>query len=120
MAVKTKIGKKFLEIVDRCFPPGHVLRPYFNRHTVKLSYRTLSNMYTKISVHNHKVTKAYNDANKPPAPPRRRRGRPRRDEALQQQVGQFIQGIRAEVEEARDGDNAAAGGEVTEPHPHQP
>ena len=34
MAVKTKIGKKFLEIVDRCFPPGHVLRPYFNRHTV--------------------------------------------------------------------------------------
>ena len=41
---------------------------------------------------------------------RRRRGRPRRDEALQQQVGQFIQGIRAEMDEARDGDNAAAGG----------
>ena len=45
MAVKTKIGKKFLEIVDRCFPPGDVLRPHFNRHTV-ISYRTLSNMYT--------------------------------------------------------------------------
>ena len=46
------------------------------------------------------------------------------DKVLQQQVGQFIQGIRAEVEEARDGDNACAFGDapaqVNEPHPHQP
>lgn len=104
MAVKTNVGKKFLEIIDKCFPPGHILRPYFNRHTCKISYRTLPNMYAKISVHNHKVTKMYNDANKPPAPPRRWRGRPRRDEQLQQRVGQFVQGIRAEV----DANHAAA------------
>ena len=61
-------------------------------------------MYTKISVHNQ-------------------RGRPRHDEVLQQQVRQFIQGIRAEVEEARDGDNACAFGDapaqVNEPQPQQ-
>ena len=125
MAVKTKIGKKFLEIIDRSFPPGHVLRPYFNRHTVQISYRTLSNMFTKISVHNNKVTQAYNEANKPPVPPRRRRGQPWWDKALQRQVGQFIQEIRAKVEEARDGGNAGDRGDapvkvIEDPHPHQP
>ena len=75
MAVKTRIGKKFLEIIDQCFPLGHILRPHFSRHIVKLSYRTLANMYTKTNVQNHKITQAYNEANKPPAPPRRWRGR---------------------------------------------
>ena len=76
-------------------------------------------------IHNHKVTQEHYDKNKPAPPPRRKRGRPRKDAQLQQQVGDFIQGIRAEVEAAAaddDGgrDGAGADGQQQQGHPHQP
>ena len=36
--VKTNLGRKFLNIIDRCFPNGHPLHKIFNKHTLKLSY----------------------------------------------------------------------------------
>jgi len=36
--VKTKIGKKFLQIIDKCFPPSNQLSKIFNRKTIKISY----------------------------------------------------------------------------------
>ena len=35
---ETKIGAKFLNIVDTCFPPTHPLHKIFNRNTLKVSY----------------------------------------------------------------------------------
>ena len=52
MSLETKVGYKFLTILDTCFPPGNPLRRIFNRHTVQLSYRTLPNLASTIASHN--------------------------------------------------------------------
>ena len=56
-SMTTKLGKVFLNILDRCFPPRHVLRRVFNRHTVQLSYRTMPNMSSIIAANNRKLLK---------------------------------------------------------------
>ena len=53
--VKTNIGAKFLKIIDSSFHKGHVLNKTFNRHTIKISYRTTSNMSQVIMRHNKKI-----------------------------------------------------------------
>ena len=53
--VKTNVGKKFLNLLDKHFPRGHQLYPLLNRYKVKLSYRCLPNMGAKISQHNAKL-----------------------------------------------------------------
>ena len=58
MNVATKVGKKFFQILDESFPPGHPLHKTFNRHTVKLSYSTMPNMLKKVSAHNSRVSAA--------------------------------------------------------------
>ena len=50
--VKTNPGRKFLLIVDKCFPKNHPLNKIFNRHTLKLSYSCMPNMKAIISSHN--------------------------------------------------------------------
>ena len=56
-SVKTNIGEKFLLLVDKCFPPNHVLRKIVNRNTVKISYRCMPNVKKSISRHNTKVAR---------------------------------------------------------------
>ena len=53
--VKTKVGEKFLSLVDKCFPPGHPLKKICNRNTLKLSYRCTPNIGTIISSKNSKL-----------------------------------------------------------------
>ena len=53
--VKTNVGKKFLALIDECFPPGNKLRKIFNRQTVKVSYCTTPNMAQIIAGKNKKV-----------------------------------------------------------------
>ena len=55
MSVETKIGHKFLAILDSSFPVGNPLRKVLNRHTVQLSYRTMPNSGKIIAGHNAKV-----------------------------------------------------------------
>ena len=55
-SVKTRIGKMFLQLIDHHFDRTHILRKYFNRSTVKVSYRTLNNVKKHISKHNAKVS----------------------------------------------------------------
>ncbi|KAJ8046971.1 hypothetical protein HOLleu_05830 [Holothuria leucospilota] len=50
--VTTNIGKKFFNLLDSCFPPGHKLHTLLNRNTVKLSYSCMANMDQIISAHN--------------------------------------------------------------------
>ena len=44
--IKTPIGIIFMKALDSSFPDGHPLKRILNRHTVKLSYRTMPNMAT--------------------------------------------------------------------------
>ena len=55
MRLKTNIGRKFLALIDKHFPKGHMLYLLINRYKVKLSYRCLPNMGAIISQHNSKI-----------------------------------------------------------------
>ena len=54
--VVTKVGKHFLSLLDKHFPPYNKFHKIFNRNTVKISYSCLPNMKTIINSHNHKIT----------------------------------------------------------------
>ena len=57
----TNIGKEFLKIIDRHFPPNikrkDKLEKIINRHTIKISYSGTPNMEIIISSHNTKILK---------------------------------------------------------------
>ena len=57
--LKTKIGEKFLKLLDKCFPKDHILHKIINRSTVKISYSTLPNIQNIISGHNKTVLSKY-------------------------------------------------------------
>ena len=61
-AVKTNVGKNFLRLLEKHFPPGNPLNAIFNRSKVKMSYRCTQNLSRKINAHNSKIIKA-NDNN---------------------------------------------------------
>ena len=50
-------AKGMFKLVDKNFPPGHVLHSICNRSTIKVSYRSLPNFKTVIAKHNSKVLK---------------------------------------------------------------
>ena len=58
MDVATNVAREVLELVDKHFPPGHVLHSVCNRSTIKVSYRSLPNIKTIISRHNSKILKS--------------------------------------------------------------
>ena len=53
--VSTKIGKYFLNLVDKHFPRHHTLHKIFNRNTLKISYCTTKNIKSVINAHNFKI-----------------------------------------------------------------
>ena len=54
-ALKTKIGKIFLGLVRKHFPPHHKLYPILNKNTLKTSYSCTANFKQIIQAHNKKV-----------------------------------------------------------------
>ena len=52
---KAKIGKLFLNLLEKHFPPHNKLLKLFNRTTVKISYSCMPNMNSYTYMHNHKV-----------------------------------------------------------------
>ena len=54
-SVTTNVGKRFLAILDRCFPKDHPCHKLLNRQTVKVSYRTMPSLGQIIAAHNGKV-----------------------------------------------------------------
>ena len=62
--VKTNIGKKFLNLIDKNFPKENELYKICNRNTLKLSYSCMDNMETIIKAHNSKIINK--DHNKTP------------------------------------------------------
>ena len=55
MDVATHVGQEFLKLIDKHFPPGHILHSVLNRSTVKVSYRCLPNMGAMVAKHNAKI-----------------------------------------------------------------
>ena len=54
-SVSTNVGRKFLNLLERCFPATHPLSKIFNRRTVKISYSTMPSLGRIIEGHNSKV-----------------------------------------------------------------
>ena len=54
-AVATNVGREFLTLMDKHFPPGNPLHQIFNRSKVKMSYRCTQNLARNISGHNSKI-----------------------------------------------------------------
>ena len=54
ISVKTNIGKKFLQLIDRCFPLNHPLRKVCNRNNLKVSYSCMPNVGSIIQGDNKK------------------------------------------------------------------
>ena len=53
--VKTNIGKIFLNLIKKHFPPHHKFHKSFNKNTVKISYSCTHNIKTIINSHNTKI-----------------------------------------------------------------
>ena len=64
--VRTNLAKKFLHIVDKCFPENHPLHKIFNRHTLKLSYSCMPNTRSAISSHDKYVLSNFNSPTQQP------------------------------------------------------
>ena len=54
-SVVTNVGREFLQIMDKHFPPGNPLHQIFNRNKVKMSYRCTPNLSRQIRRQNSKV-----------------------------------------------------------------
>ena len=55
MNVTSRIGRKFIALLTRCFPKENDLHHIFNRNTVKISYSTMPNVENIISTHNKNI-----------------------------------------------------------------
>ena len=53
--VATKVGKEFLRLISKHFPPNHRLHKIINRNNVKISYCRMPNVKSIISSHNRKL-----------------------------------------------------------------
>jgi len=53
--VSTNIGRKFLQLIDTCFPEGHKLKKIINRNTIKISYSCMPNIQQLLNKHNRKL-----------------------------------------------------------------
>ena len=59
--VKSKIGKEFLKILDKCFPTSNKLHKIFNRNTVKISHSCMPNVKSIIEGNNKKILRNSED-----------------------------------------------------------
>jgi hypothetical protein len=66
--VKTNVGADFLKAVSSSFPKGHPLYPICNRNTIKISYRTTTNMAQMVTRHNTKIMSKSQDTTPDPKP----------------------------------------------------
>ena len=58
MNVAANVGRYFLDLVSKLFPPHHKFSKIFNRNNMKISYSCMPNMKSRINTHNKTVKKA--------------------------------------------------------------
>ena len=54
-SVETNVGKIFLNLIKKHFPPTHKYHKIFNKNNVKVSYSCMQNMESKIKTHNRNI-----------------------------------------------------------------
>ena len=54
-SVKTNIGRIFVKLISKHFPPNHKFVKIFNKNAMKLSYSCMLNIRSKINGHNKKI-----------------------------------------------------------------
>ena len=54
-SVKTNIGRIFIKLISKHFPPNHTFVKIFNKNTIKLSYSCMPNIRSKINGPNKKI-----------------------------------------------------------------
>ena len=54
-SVKTNIGRIFVKLISKHFPPNHKFAKIFNKNAMKLSYSCMLNIRSKINAHNKKI-----------------------------------------------------------------
>ena len=52
------MARAVVELVDKHFPPGHILHSICKRSTIKVSYKSLPNMRRIVAKYNSKVLKS--------------------------------------------------------------
>ena len=57
--VKTKIGRKFLNLINKHFPKENKLHKIFNKNSIKVSYSCMKNMNSIIKSHNRRILKKF-------------------------------------------------------------
>jgi hypothetical protein len=60
--VQTNLGKKFLQIIDKCFKDKHPLKKICNRNTIKLSYSCMPSVQKMIQRDNNEKSKQHTSA----------------------------------------------------------
>ena len=63
--IQSNVGKEFLQLLDRAFPPSNPLHRLFTRQTVKLAYKCMPNMAASVARHNNKVLRSEKSDPKP-------------------------------------------------------
>ena len=58
MNVTTNVGRYFLNLINKHFPPPHKFSKIFNTNNMKTSYRCMPNMKSRAKIHSKTVTKA--------------------------------------------------------------
>ena len=58
MNIATNVGRYFLNLVNKKFPPHHTFLKIFNRNNMKISYSCMINIKLRINIHNKTVAKA--------------------------------------------------------------
>ena len=106
--VETNVGAQFLKILDTTIPRGHVLHKLFNRHTVKVSYRTLGNLAKTISTHNSKVLNTYEQ---------QQQQQQQQQQAQQQQAAPLRTRLRRRLQQQDDVVDPAPAPRVADPAP---
>ena len=56
MNLSTNVGRYFLNLVNKHFLPHHKFSKIFNRNNTKVSYNCMTNMNSRINIHNKAVT----------------------------------------------------------------
>ena len=85
-SVQSKIGKLFLNLLDKHFKKQHEFYKIFNRNNVKISYCCAPNISTLISSHNRKISNENNEGNKTPCNCRNKTSCPVQNKCCQNNV----------------------------------
>ena len=64
MNVQTRVGRDFLNLIDKHFPKGSPLSKFINRNTIKVSYRCAPNMGRHLARHNAKILRNNSETNR--------------------------------------------------------